>query len=161
MIRSFDPGNDADIAYVIRSHVEIYKKEYQYDSTFEDFIVETVGQFVQHFDGEWENLWILEIDGRPLGCIGIVKVDDTAAQLRWFLIDPQARGKGYGKELVGEAIRFCQMKNYEKVILWTNRQLHAARKVYEEHGFQLVETRNSRLSNQDMVEERWELSLSA
>ena len=46
-----------------------------------------------------------------------------ARQLRWFLIEPGARGKGLGKKLLHEAVEFSRQKKYENIILWTIRHL--------------------------------------
>lgn len=65
-----------------------------------------------------------------------------------------------GGQLVQKAIDFCREKNYKTIILWTNSELKAARHLYEKFGFRIMETRKETLSNQELVEERWELSLS-
>ena len=156
MIRSFKLD---DIEYVIHSHYEIYRKEYNFDLSFKEYIVDTVGNFLKKFDSSKENLWILEINQQPKGSIGIVKVDETSAQLRWFLIEPDVRGRGFGSELVQTAIDFCREKRYKTIFLWTNSELTTARRIYEKYGFKITETKRKKLSNQDLIEERWELSL--
>jgi GNAT superfamily N-acetyltransferase len=114
---------------------------------------------LKNFDSSKENLWILEINQQPKGSIGIVKVDETSAQLRWFLIEPDVRGRGFGNRLVQTAIDFCRDKKYKTIFLWTNSELIAARRIYKKYGFKITETKRKKLSNQDLIEERWELSL--
>lgn len=147
---------DAD--YIINSHYKIYNREYQYDLSFRDFIAESVNGFIKRSDSK-ENIWILEIEGEPKGSISIKKVNDKVAQLGLFLVEPDLRGSGYGKQLLQTAIAFCKEKGYQAVILWTNSELKTARRIYEKNGFQLKETRMRNLSNKELIEEKWELSI--
>jgi GNAT superfamily N-acetyltransferase len=45
-----------------------------------------------------------------------------------------------GSQLLGAAMAFCRAKAYPKVYLWTFDGLHAARHLYEKHGFTLSRT---------------------
>lgn len=155
MIRSF---RSEDAEYIINSHYRIYAKEYNYDVSFRDFIAKNMDDFVQRSDSSKEHIWILEMDDEPKGSIGIFKVNESVAQLRFFLIDPKLRGTGFGRQLVQKAIDFCKIKHYKTILLWTNSDLKAARHLYGKCGFQLMETRKEFLSNQVIIEERWELS---
>jgi GNAT superfamily N-acetyltransferase len=155
MIRTFRL-EDAD--YIINSHYEIYNREYQYDLSFRDFIAESVKGFIKRSDSK-ENIWILEIEGKQRGSISIKKVNDKIAQLGLFLVEPSLRGSGYGKQLLQKAIDFCKENGYQTIILWTNSELKSARRIYEKNGFQLKETRIQTLSNKELIEERWELSI--
>ncbi|USG67034.1 GNAT family N-acetyltransferase [Brevibacillus ruminantium] len=156
MIRSFQKE---DASYIIDSHYEIYNREYQYDLSFRAFIERSISEFMQRSDYSKEHIWILERDGQPRGAVGITKVDEQVAQLRLFLVDPKVRGNGYGSKLIWQAIDFCKKASYQTVILWTNTDLKEARRLYEKHGFRLKETKTQTLSGQELIEERWELSL--
>lgn len=153
MIRSFLPD---DIEYVIRSHTEIYGKEYNFDDSFKMFIQESTSRFVSSFDSATENLWIAEIDGRPVGSIAIVKADPRAAQLRWFLLEPEARGKGLGHRLMQTGIDFAKDKGYQQIFLWTSNLHLTARSLYDQYGFRITEKTEEIRSEISLVEERWE-----
>ncbi len=157
MIRSFKAE---DAGFIINSHYDIYANEYNFDLSFKNFIAKSVDDFIKRSDHVNENIWILEIDEEAKGSIGITKVNENVAQLRLFLVDPSLRGAGLGGQLVQKAIDFCREKNYKTIILWTNSELKAARHLYKKFGFRIMETRKETLSNQELVEERWELSLS-
>lgn len=43
---------------------------------------------------------IAEVDGNPVGCVFCVRKDDSVAQMRLLLVDPNARGLGIGSRLV-------------------------------------------------------------
>lgn len=156
MIRPFKL-EDKD--YIIDSHYHIYQKEYDYDLTFKDFIESSVNEYIKRLDNSKEKIWILEISGKSKGSIAITKYQEDIAQLRLFLIEPDIRGTGLGSSLLEAAIRFCKNANYANVILWTNQDLKAARKLYKRYGFILKEEKHSFLSNQHLIEERWELKL--
>ena len=156
MIRTYQ-AEDKD--YIINSHYEIFSKEQQYDLSFKDFIAEKVNSIIERAD-ERECIWILESNGKNSGSICIQKADDDTAQLGLFLIEPDVRGGGFGKQLVQTAIAFSREKGYKSIILYTNDKLASARGIYQKHGFQLKETKTIHVSNQELQEECWELPLT-
>ncbi|MGN7285790.1 GNAT family N-acetyltransferase [Shouchella clausii] len=156
MIRTFKP---ADKDYIIQSHYKLYHNEFQYDLSFRDFIADSVTGFMDRSNPR-ENIWILEINGKQKGSISIKEADDDTAQLGLFLLDPSTRGCGYGQKLLETAIDFCKEAGYENVILWTNSELTAARKLYQRNGFERTETRVRLLSNKERTEEQWARPLS-
>lgn len=156
MIRSFI---ERDLDYIVESHSRIYQEEYNFNDSFNEFISDSINSFTKNKNNEKENIWVIDHNGILKGSIGIVKVSDEIAQLRWFLIEPDQRGKGLGKQLIQEAIKFCKDNKYKSILLWTNKSLYAARKLYEDFGFNISESKSIYLSNQDIVEEKWELTL--
>ncbi|HZH62729.1 MAG TPA: GNAT family N-acetyltransferase [Metabacillus sp.] len=121
--------------------------------------MERVNGFVAKSDNK-ENISVLEIEGKQRGSISILKVNDDVAQLGLLLVEPDLRGLGYGERLVQRAIDFCKEKGYQKIILWTNSELKSARCIYKRMGFELKLTRVQTLSNREVQEELWELSIS-
>lgn len=150
MIRSFRLGEEL---YIVQSHYAYYNKEYQFDLSFKQFLQDGVEQFIQHYDEAKDHLWVVEVDGQLKGSIAIRHASGTDANLRWYLIDQELKGQGYGKQLLETAIRFCRDKNYETITLWTNNKLIRARQLYSQYGFELVEEKEQFLSNQVLVTE--------
>jgi hypothetical protein len=56
-------------------------------------------------------------------------------------------------------VRFAHQADYEKVTLWTNSVLVAARRIYEKAGFRLIDAQPHHSFGQDLVGETWELIL--
>jgi GNAT superfamily N-acetyltransferase len=80
-------------------------------------------------------------------------------QIRLLLVEPKARNLGLGTRLVEECIRFARRRSYQKLTLWTNSVLVAARHIYEKTGFKLVGQEAHHSFGQDLVGETWELIL--
>jgi GNAT superfamily N-acetyltransferase len=93
--------------------------------------------------------------------IAIAKAEEDTAQLRWFLIEPEMRGKGLGHRLMKTAVDFCKEKGYRHVFLWTVDILEAARHLYQVYGVTLTETVENDVWTDDMIkEERWDLYIN-
>jgi ribosomal protein S18 acetylase RimI-like enzyme len=89
-----------DIGLLIYLHGVLYAREYKLDHTFEGYVAAGLGEFAKSYDERRDRLWLAEEGGRIVGSIAIVGQTDGAAQLRWFLVDPEARGVGLGRRLL-------------------------------------------------------------
>ncbi|MEY7999214.1 GNAT family N-acetyltransferase [Clostridium sp. Mt-5] len=147
-----------DINYIIEKHKKLYKDEFGFSHEFADYVEKYLIQFHKSHDEDKENIWIAEINGKPSGVIAIAKADDSTAQLRWFLIEPEARYRRLGHTLLQTALDFSRKKNYNHIFLWTADVLKAARHLYKSYGFNLTESKNNTTWTDHLVkEERWDL----
>ncbi len=157
VMRAPVPG---DFGWVIGRHGALYAQEYGWDSTFEALVAEIVARYLRNHKPRREQAWIAEYLGERVGCAFLIERSAHVAQLRLLLVEPTARGKGIGRALVNECIRFAGAAGYRRVMLWTNSVLHAARHLYEEAGFKLVKREKHHSFGHDLVGQNWELSLS-
>ena len=55
--------------------------------------------------------FIAEIDGKPIGCISLVKYDVSFAFLGFFIVLPKYRGRGLGYQLWQHAMKYAGSSN--------------------------------------------------
>jgi len=150
-------GQAGDLGWVVMAHGELYRNEFGWDSTFEALVVQIVAAYAAGHDAERECAWIAELEGRRVGCVA--GTDGSAAQLRILLVHPDARGHGLGQRLLDTALAFAEAAGYERVRLWTNDPLHAARRLYLRRGFTLTHEEPHHSFGVELIGQTYELDL--
>ena len=161
------PHRAGDMGWVVSRHGVLYTQQFGWTMEFEALVARIAADFIERFDATREACWIAERDGVNVGSVFLVQARDETthavlpgvAQLRMLLVEPSARGLGLGERLVAECERFAREKGYERIVLWTNANLAAARGIYRKAGYVLKRTEPHHSFGHDLVGEIWELAL--
>src|SRR5687767_5797911 len=90
---TLQPG---DIGYVTYRHGVLYQQEYNYGISFESYVAQGFYEFYQQYSTDVDRVWIAEHENKIVGFMLLMHRPDNAAQLRFFLIEPDYRGIGLG-----------------------------------------------------------------
>lgn len=128
------------IGRITEMHAAYYSRTVGFGAPFEAKVASELSAFCLQYDAERDGLWLAEEDGVIHGSIVIdgSHYRESGAHLRWFIMSDESRGTGAGSRLLGSAMAFCRSRGYGRVYLWTFDELHAARHLYEKHGFRLA-----------------------
>jgi len=74
-------------------------------------------------------------DGRIVGCGGLYPLAEGEAEIRKMYFVPQARGHGYGRQLLEDLIDEARSRGYKRVVLETASVLKEAITLYRSFGF--------------------------
>lgn len=155
------PHRPGDMGWVVQRQTILYVEEYGWNSEYEALAARIVAGFIEHFDPARERCWVADRNNEPLGCIFLVRhpEQEQTAKLRLLHVERAARGLGLGKALVTECLQFARSAGYKKVTLWTQSILHAAHKIYQQAGFQLVAEQPHHSFGVDLIGQTWDLDL--
>jgi GNAT superfamily N-acetyltransferase len=148
-----------DVDTIVRMHGALYAAEQGFDRTFEDYVAGPLAAFAARSDPR-ERIWIAELEGRIVGCVALVEAAPGTGQLRWFLVDPAARGRGLGTRLIESLIAFARETGYRSIVLWTIRALAPAARLYLAAGFRKTESHPGSQWGVDVIEEKYEIDLA-
>jgi GNAT superfamily N-acetyltransferase len=152
---SLRPG---DLGAIVGMHGDLYAREFGFDATFEAYVAGPLAAFAFKRSPR-ERIWIAERGDRTVGTVAIVEAAQDVAQLRWFLVDPESRGRGLGTTLLERAIEFGRQSGYDAIVLSTVNTLEAAARLYRATGFRLIEEERGVRWGVEIVEQRYERSL--
>ena len=153
-------GQPGDLGWVVMAHGEMYAKEFGWDTSFEALVARIVADYAAGHDDTREAAWVAERGGRRVGCVFCVAAGEQTAQLRILLVDPVVRGHGTGARLVDECLQFARQAGYQRMKLWTNHPLAAARRIYLSRGFHLVDEEPHRSFGVALTGQVYELDLA-
>ncbi len=114
---------------------------------------------------ERSRIWVCEYkrsspadDGHTIGTLVLLDRGE-AAQLRYFLFEPEYRGMGLGTKLMDLFMEFVRNCGYKSSYLWTTEQQVGAAKLYKRYGYQLTEEKPSTAFGIPLIEHRYNLTL--
>jgi GNAT superfamily N-acetyltransferase len=153
------------IGEVVSLQARYYARHWGFGPAFEAKIAAEAGLFHQRYDRRVD---LLTSFGDADHVVGSVTIDgsdparpDDLAHLRWFILDDAARGQGLGRRLMDRALEFARGTGRAGVYLWTFAGLHAARHLYDQAGFRLVEELSGNTWGTRVTEQRFELRFTS
>lgn len=147
-----------DIGYVTYLHGLLYKKEYNYSIQFESYVAKGLCEFYEKYNPERDRIWVCEHNERMIGFL-LLMDRGKAAQLRYFLIQPEYRGIGLGSKLLNLYMDFLHQCGYKETYLWTTNELDTAAFLYKRLGFKLTKEKESTSFGKPLREQRYDLPL--
>ncbi len=127
------------LADIVACHARYYAEHWGFGLAFEAKVAHELGAFAAGMVAGQDLLLVADDDGRFAGSVVIDASGGGArgAHLRWFIV--AVPGRGLGRQLIRKALSFCDERRHPSVWLTTFAGLGAARRLYEEHGFRLIE----------------------
>jgi len=78
------------------------------------------------------------IDGRPVGCGGIARFDDTRGELKRMYVEPGSRGHGLGRRILDALEQEARELGYVAVVLETGDKQPEALGLYVSSGYERI-----------------------
>ena len=147
-----------DLGIMIYMHGALYKREYNYGLQFEAYVAKGLCEFYEKYNPERDRVWLCEYENRIIGSL-LLMDRGKAAQLRYFLIEPEYRGIGLGTKLMTLYMDFLRECGYRESYLWTTHELETAAFLYKRVGFNLTEEKGSTAFGKPLREQRYDLVL--
>ncbi|WP_191488804.1 helix-turn-helix domain-containing GNAT family N-acetyltransferase [Pseudomonas sp. FEN] len=128
------------VGRVTEMHAAFYSRHANFGQFFESQVAMGLADFAGRLEPPCNRVWVATHDERIVGSIVIDGEDlgNNQAHLRWFILDDGCRGRGVGRQLLSEALCFCDQFGFAAIQLWTFKGLDAARRLYEAFGFELT-----------------------
>jgi peptidyl-dipeptidase Dcp len=147
-----------DIGHVTYMHGSLYAKEYNYGIQFESYVAKGLCEFYEKYNPERNRIWACEHKDKMIGFL-LLMDRGKAAQLRYFLIEPEYRGIGLGAKLLNLYMDFLRECGYRESYLWTTHELDRAASLYKRLGFKLTAEKESTSFGKPLREQRYDLIL--
>lgn len=148
-----------DVGDIMSMHGRLYFNEYGYTTIFESYVAKGLGEFLEKYDPNRNRIWVCEHAGNTVGTLVLMDRGE-AAQLRYFLLEPEYRGFGLGTRLMDLFMEFFHACGYTSSYLWTTEQQLTAAKLYKRYGYQLTEEKSSTAFGISLTEQRYDLFTS-
>lgn len=145
------------IGRVAEMHAAFYARHWGFGQFFESKVATGIAEFTGRLTEPGNQIWTAGQNDRIVGSIAIDGQDlgNNQAHLRWFILDDGCRGSGVGRQLMAQAMAFCDQRGFAATQLWTFQGLDAARKLYESFGFALAHEEAGQQWGSKVVEQQF------
>jgi GNAT superfamily N-acetyltransferase len=131
------------LGWVIAEHGRYYETYWKLGAVFEAKVAGEIGEWMARYDPARD---LLLLAGDDNGILGAIILDGSGpnrpancARIRFFIMTDRARGRGVGRLLMQGIMDFAQEAGFNRIFLTTFRGLDAARRLYEDFGFQMTD----------------------
>lgn len=154
IVRGYQPGI---IARITQMHALYYSRTSGFGQHFESVVAKGLAEFCDRLANPGNAIWVAMQGEQIVGSVAIDGEDlgNNNAHLRWFILDDGARGGGLGRKLLAAALAHVDECGFDATHLWTFSGLHAARHLYESHGFSCVEETPGSQWGREVMEQRF------
>lgn len=133
-IRKIQKEDNLALATMIRQ-VFIEHNAPQQGTVFSD---PSTDHLFELFQEENSIFWVLEIEGKAVGCCGLFPTQglpEKCVELVKFYISNEARGKGFGLELMNKCVELAKEMGYKSVYIESLPEYAKAVNMYKKAGF--------------------------
>jgi GNAT superfamily N-acetyltransferase len=150
-----------DIAAISDLHRRVYGLEFDLDERFVAAVARSVHDAVA---AGWPErggaVWLIERDGELAGSLGLTDEGDGIGRVRWFVFEPELRGRGLGRSLIDELLAEARAASLRMLELETFSALAVAAHLYRDAGFELRSAATTDKWGPKIVYQRYELDLA-
>lgn len=159
-IGGYRPGTLGPVLEIMMAQ---YTRSHRVGPTFEARMATGMADFLRKFDPSRDLFLIPRLGPRVVGSLAVEgdRNPRNWAQLRWFVLSPEIRGRGIGRRMLGDALDFARAAGFAGVYLETMAGLDAAAHLYRASGFRLVREEPGVKWGAGIVVHHFELDLAA
>lgn len=134
-LRPLTPADDAALAALIRRSLKAHRLDIPGTVYFDAGLDHLSGFYLA--DPNRRAYFILDIDGAPVGGIGLAEIDlfENCAELQKLYLDDSVKGRGWGYRLIEAVEEAARARGYRRMYLETHTNLQAAIHIYEKSGY--------------------------
>lgn len=99
---------------------------------------EEIDRIADYYREKQGGFWVVVDEGAMVGMFGLEAVSSDAMELRRMYVDPSARRRGVGRQVLEFAENECRRRNRPKLVLSTSELQSAAVALYKSSGYRLV-----------------------
>ena len=144
---------DEDLSWVIKSHRDLYTREYGFDGSFVHAVEAALEAFARQRDPRRDGGWVAWHNATRVGSILCGRSDEAdSACIRLFLLTPGYRGLGLGRLMLEHALAFARSAGYRQVKVSTYTAHAAACVLYRRMGFSLEASVPTHAFGRDLIE---------
>ncbi|MBN1354049.1 MAG: GNAT family N-acetyltransferase [Candidatus Omnitrophica bacterium] len=134
-VREYKSEDSVGVRNLILS---ILEKEYPFDrSAYQDTDINDISGT---YSGKGNAFFVAEKDNKIVGTVGVKKETEKSALLRRLFVDENYRRRGFGTELLKNAIKFCGINKYEEILFRATDRMKQAMYLCKKMGFEELES---------------------